>query len=219
MISCPICFSAYEKKNDGKGIYHQCVNCNSRVYSFSLLKRLDFRQQLFTNLLISAKKNQTKFSGSCISCGQPYHKESYETSDYRTTIYVCPTCLLFGIKQIDLPLFENKTKKSEQPEKELSSEAKQLLEEMDEKLLDNQDSWQSFDKVFKVSKSKTIGFSAYLIGLVIGLVKLYFAYFAATTISSIIFILFFILNLLGGFYFVLGKENIKKALKKYFKHL
>lgn len=105
MKSCPICSSVYEQKNDGQGVYHKCIKCGSVVYSFSLLKRLNFKQQIFTELLKSARQNQTKFSGSCISCEQPYREERYELNGYQTTIYVCPTCFLFAIKYLDIPLF------------------------------------------------------------------------------------------------------------------
>jgi hypothetical protein len=213
MRSCPFCASDYKEKNDGKGIYYQCIKCNSRVYNFSLLKRLDFNSKLFTNFLLSAKQNQLKLKGSCISCGQSFREVSYKTNDYQTMIYVCPTCFLFAIKSLDLFLFKTQQKK---PEKKYSAETEKLIKELDTQLIDNKKSWETFDQTMKISKSKAIGFFVFMFFLVILFVKLGFSYDMATPIGKIIFTLLFIVFMFAVLLLMIGKKNIFKVIKKYF---
>jgi hypothetical protein len=216
MKFCPVCSSNYEQKNDGQGVYHQCVKCKSRIYSFALLKRLNFKHSIFTKLLRSAKQNQTKFSGSCISCGQPYREEIFEINGYQTIVYVCPICLLFAINNLDLPIFKNPEPTHQKIEKKYSPDTEKLLEEMDEKISDSKNSWEIFDKSVKISKSKAIGFFAFMIGLILAFIRIGFAYAASTTFGKIFFIFSFLISMLVGMYFILGRKNISKVIKKYF---
>lgn len=177
---------------------------------------MNFKHQLFTNFLISAKQNQTKFKGSCISCDQPYREENYETNDYQTKFYVCPTCFLFAIKYPDIPLFRQEVTKPQNLKKKYSPETEKLLEELDSQITDSKSSWGTFDKSVKISKSKAIGFSAYMFFLVIGFVRIGFAYAVPTTLGKIFFIFSFVISMLVGMYFILGRKNIFKVIKKYF---
>ena len=219
MRTCPFCASVYEEKNDGNGIYYQCVKCNSRVYNLSLLKRSNYNSVIFTNLLFSARQDHTHFSGKCFSCEQPFREVSYEVNDYQTKVYVCPTCLLFAIKSMDITVLKNqveKPEKPEKPEKKYSAEAEKVINEIDAQLVNDNKSWKTFDQAVIIPKSKTIGFFVFMFFLVFAFVRLGFSYGITTPIGKIIFGLFFIVCMIAGLLLIIGKKNIQKVLEKLF---
>ncbi len=216
MKTCPFCGNEYEVKNDGNGLYHKCVKCNSTVYNLSLLKRSNYNRAIFTNLLLSAKQEHAKSVGECFSCEQPFREVSYEANGYQTKVYVCPTCFLFAIKNLDLPLFKNKVEKIVQHENKMSAEAEKIIDEIDTKLDREQNSWILFDKSVKLSTSKTIGAGTFMIFLVLLFVRIGFSYGTSTPIGKIIFGLFFIVLLIVGIILIIGKKNIIAVIEKLF---
>ncbi|MCK5050118.1 MAG: hypothetical protein KAS53_00155 [Candidatus Cloacimonetes bacterium] len=216
MKTCPFCGNEYEVKNDGNGLYHQCVKCNSKVYNLSLLKRSNYNSAIFTNLLLSAKQKHAKSSGKCFSCEQPFREVIYKANDYQTKVYVCPTCFLFAIKNLDLAVFKNSVEKPVLPEKKMSAEAEKIINEIDTKLDREQKSWILFDKSVKLTTSKTIGAGAFMIFLILSFVKIGFSYGTSTPIGKIIFGLFFIVCLIAGIILIIGKKNIQKVIEKLF---
>ena len=219
MKSCPFCNSEYTQKNDGKGVYNQCISCGSKVYNFPLLKRSGFDSQLFTKFLSQAKENSTSVHGSCISCENPYKKVDYELNGYKTTACVCPTCLEFAIQKRDLSIFEEAPQKKETPKrtgKTLSPEAEKLMNELDEKITYNKKSWEGFDQAVKVSKSKLIGFFFFLFILIIVFVKLGFRNANTSFGGTIFFISLFLIIMFVGFFLIIGRKGLFRTAKKYF---
>ena len=219
MKTCPFCGNEYEEKNDGNGIYYQCVKCNSRVYNLSLLKRLNYNSTIFTNLLLSAQQEHTNSGGKCFSCEQPFREVIYKANDYQTQVYVCPTCFLFAIKNLDLTIFRNQVEKIEKPvkpEKRMSVEAEKIINEIDIKLERSQKSWILFDQSVKLTKSKTIGFGTFMIFLVIFFVRIGFSHAITTPIGKIVFVLSFIVCLMAGLFLIIGKKNIVAVIEKLF---
>lgn len=216
MRSCPFCVAEYEEKNDGNGVYYQCVKCNSRVYNLPLLKRSNYNSTIFTTLLLSARQDHTHFSGKCFSCEQPFREVIYEVNDYQTKVYVCPTCLLFAIKSMDITVFKNQQKMVEKPEKKYSAEAEKIINKIETKLDRNQKSWILFDKSIKLTKSKTIGFGVFMISLIMFFVRIGFSYAITTPIGKIIFGLLFIVCMIAGLLLIIGKKNVKEVIEKLF---
>lgn len=219
MKACPFCGNEYEEKNDGNGVYYQCVKCNSQVYNLSLLKRSNYNSIIFTNLLHSARQEHTKSSGKCFSCEQSFRAVSYESNDYQTKVYVCPVCLLFAIKNLDLTVFKNsveKPERPEKPEKKMSAEAEKVINEIDKQLLNDNKSWETFDQAAIISKSKTIGFFVFMFFLVFAFIRLGFSYGISTPIGKIFFGLFFIVCMIAGLLLIIGKKNIQKVIDKLF---
>jgi hypothetical protein len=205
--------------NVGMGVYHKCSNCNSVVYSFSMLKRLGFQHHLFTNLLNSAKQNTTEFSGGCISCEKPYRQVKYETDGYRTTVYIRPTCFQFALKEKDLPLFKNPELEVAKAEKKYSTEAEKLMIEIDDKLAKHQKIMEETNKPIKMMKSKIIGFFIFLICLIIAFVRISFRYAASTGLGKFFLIFLFIILLLAGLFIIFGGQSIFETVKRYFDQL
>ena len=216
MKTCPFCGSEYEVKNDGNGLYHQCVKCNSRVYNLSLLKRSNYNSAIFIDLLLSAKQKNAKSGGECFSCEQPFREVTYTANDYKTKVYVCPTCFLFAIKNLDLTIFKNQVEKIEKPEIKMSVEAEKIVNEIETKLDREQKSWILFDKSVKLTTSKTIGAGAFMIFLVLLFVRLGFSHGVSTPIGKIVFVLFFVGCLIAGIILIIGKKNIIAAIDKLF---
>lgn len=216
---CPFCSSEYIVKNDGMGVYHRCNKCGSIVYSFAILKRLGFKHQTFRELLNSAKQNQTEFSGHCISCEKPYREVKYETEGYCTTIYVCPTCFLFAIKKLDLPLFRNSEPELLKPEKTYSSDAEKILNEMDEKLSRHENSLKGMEKPIKMMSSKIIGFFVFLICLIIVFVRISFRYAVSSDLCNFFLIFLFIFVMVAGLFIIFGGKNILENIRRYIDQL
>ncbi len=214
MSTCPFCSSELQAENKGKGIFYQCPSCHAVEYNFSMLKRLGFKRNLFTDFLLKAKHNQSNFAGLCLSCRQSFRKVEYELNDYKTAIYVCPTCLLFIIKLIDLPLL--KISKTQKSERAYSVATEGIMKELDEIILANKRKWKLFDRSTKISKSRSIGFVLFLIGLISifskAIANNYFLAFA----GSLFAVISFIICLVAGFFLIMGWKNVVTTLKKYF---
>ncbi|MEA2096772.1 MAG: hypothetical protein U9P73_08805 [Candidatus Cloacimonadota bacterium] len=216
MKTCPFCGNEYEVKNDGNGLYHQCIKCNSKVYNLSLLKRSNYNSAIFTNLLLSAKQEHTKSDGKCFSCEQSFREVLYEANDYKTKVYVCPTCFLFAIKNLDLAVFKNSVEMPVVPEIKMSAEAEKVINEFDAQLVNDNKSWGTFDQAVIISKNKTIGFFVFVFSLVFAFVRLGFSYGISTPIGKIFFGLLFIVCMIAGLLLIIGKKNIKAILEKLF---
>ena len=217
MKTCPFCAARYLEKNDGNGIYYQCENCKSRIYNLSLLKRSNFNSAIFKNLLLSAKQDHTYSSVRCFSCEQPFREVVYNANDYKAKVYVCPTCMLFAIKDMDIAVFKTRienSRKHENPEIKMSVKAEKIINELETKLERDKKSWKLFDKSIKLTKSKTIGSSVFMILLTIAFVRLGFSYGITTPIGKIVYSLLFIFSMITGLLLIIGKENIKEALRK-----
>ena len=184
-----------------------------------MLKKLGFKHHLFTNLLNSAKQNQTEFTGNCISCEKPYREAIYKTDDYQTTIYVCPTCLLFAIKKIDIYLFKIPESEQAKTEKNYSTDAEKLLKEMDEQLSIHKDSLKETDKPIKMMKSKTIGFFIFVISLIVTFVRISFRYAISTGLGKFFLIFLFIILLIAGLFLIFGGKRILETVRRYFSQL
>jgi lipopolysaccharide export LptBFGC system permease protein LptF len=216
--TCPFCESEYAEKNDGKGIYNECIRCNSRVYNFPLLKRSGFHRQIFTKLLVDAKQDLSSLHGNCISCNKQYRNVKYELNGYQTTVCVCPTCMEFAIQKRDLTIFELPKVESIIPdatERKYSPETEKLLAEMDTKLKADTTKWNAFDKSVKFSKSRQVGFFVFVFVLIMIFVKWGFRNASTTGFGTFVFILVFLLFLFAGFFFILGRKNIITKVKQY----
>lgn len=214
MSTCPFCFSELKTENKGKGIFYKCPSCNAVEYNFSMLKRLGFKRNLFTDFLLKAKHNQSNFAGLCLSCRHPFRKVKFELNDYKTAIYVCPTCLLFVIKSIDIPLFKANNK--QKPARNYAKATEEILKELDEKIMADKKKWKLFEKSTKISKSRSIGFIFFLIGLISTYSKAIANNFFPSSIGPFFAIISFIIVLLAGFFLILGWKNVITTLKEYF---
>lgn len=128
--SCPFCNFELQMMNGGNGIYHKCPNCHALVYNFAMLKREGFNRKIFSGFLIKAKQNKTNFQGQCGNCEQPYREVQYEINNYKSKIYICPTCLNFAFSAIEIPILKRTNQKTD---KIISPSTKMAINQLDKK--------------------------------------------------------------------------------------
>ena len=219
MKTCPFCNSEYKEKNDGKGIYYQCIGCGSKIFNLPLLKRIGFDSKLFKKFLITSRQNPLDSRGHCVSCENVLRKVTHETNGYQASIFVCPTCHEFAIKKMDIPLFESKQDIESKPARRYSPEVEKVMNEVDLELSTKEESWRNFDQTMKISKRRAFGSLIVVFLLILLFIKVGLKYVITSISGTVLFIFLFLICFAVVMYFILGGKNIIETVKKYFSRI